>query len=180
MAAPKKVTKEMIIQAGLAVLRDNGFEAINARSIAAKSGFSTQPIYKEFTSIEELKAAIHVAAIQLHNEKIAHYRKQGAQYAAYGLGFIRFAAEEKQLFRYLYLEGHVKVDPNQGRMLEILMKEHGWDLETCEQFQLDMTLYTNGLAIMAYVGTVQMSDEEIAQCLSREYQALSAIYQSKK
>ena len=51
MPAVKKVSKEKIIDAAVEVLRDGGFSAINARSVAKKLGCSTQPIYLSFQSM---------------------------------------------------------------------------------------------------------------------------------
>ena len=45
MPAVRKASREQIIDAAVAVLRDDGFSAINARSVAKKLGCSTQPIY---------------------------------------------------------------------------------------------------------------------------------------
>lgn len=53
MPAAKKISKEKIIEAAVAVLRDGGFPAVNARSVAQKLGCSTQPIYASFRSMEE-------------------------------------------------------------------------------------------------------------------------------
>ena len=57
MPAAKKVPRDKIIDAAIEVLRDGGFSAVNARSVARKLGCSTQPIYLSFQSMEELKAA---------------------------------------------------------------------------------------------------------------------------
>ena len=56
MPAAKKVSKEKIVEAAVDVLRDGGFSAINARSVAKKLGCSTQPIYFSFKNMDELKA----------------------------------------------------------------------------------------------------------------------------
>ena len=58
MPAVRKVSKEQIIDAAVEVLRDNGFSAINARSVAKKLGCSTQPIYFSFKNMDELKACL--------------------------------------------------------------------------------------------------------------------------
>lgn len=185
MAAPKKVTREMIIEAGLRVLREDGFESINARSIANKAGFSTQPIYKEFANMEELKDILREEARKLHTQMIQDYivNQNVFEYMAYGLGFVKFAREEKQFFRYLYLDGFMDNRPvedvNWENIIEAMMKGFGWDRQTCEKFHMDMSLYTYGLAIMAYIGTTVMSDDEIRECLNRQYEALYSIYGKK-
>lgn len=58
MPAVRKVSKEQIIDAAVEVLRDDGFSAITARSVAKKLGCSTQPIYFSFKNMDELKAAL--------------------------------------------------------------------------------------------------------------------------
>ena len=64
MPAVRKVSKEQIIDAAVEVLRDDGFSAINARSVAKKLGCSTQPIYFSFKNMDELKAALKDAKRQ--------------------------------------------------------------------------------------------------------------------
>ena len=109
MPAVRKVSKEQIIDAAVEVLRDDGFSAINARSVAKKLGCSTQPIYFSFKNMDELKAALTQRAIELHTQRVLDslcaHEGSDSRYSSYGMGFVKFAAEEKQLFRWLYLEG---------------------------------------------------------------------------
>ena len=65
MPAVKKVSKDDIIDAAIDVLRDDGFSAINARSVAKKLGCSTQPIYFSFKSMEELRQYRTTATIRI-------------------------------------------------------------------------------------------------------------------
>ena len=52
MPAIKKVSREDIIDAAVEVLREGGFSAVNARSVAQKLGCSTQPIYFSFQNFD--------------------------------------------------------------------------------------------------------------------------------
>ena len=72
MAVPaaRKVSKDEIIDAAVEVLRDSGFSAVNARSVAKKLGCSTQPIYFSFKNMDELKAALTQRAIELHTRRV--------------------------------------------------------------------------------------------------------------
>lgn len=109
MPAAKKVSKDEILDAAINVLRDEGYSAINARSVAKKLGRSTQPIYFSFRNMNELKAALTERAIQMHTQhardSLRIHAGNGSRYSSYGMGIMKFAAEEKQLFRWLYLEG---------------------------------------------------------------------------
>ena len=60
-----KTTKDDIIKAALLLVRKSGEEAINARSIAAFLNCSTQPIFSNFDSMEDLELAVVEAAVQL-------------------------------------------------------------------------------------------------------------------
>ena len=107
MPAVRKVSREEIVDAALDVLRDGGFSAVNARSVARMLGCSTQPIYFSFQNMDELKAALTERTVQLHERRVRDslraHQGNDSRYSSYGMGFVQFAAEEKQLFRWLYL-----------------------------------------------------------------------------
>ena len=73
MPAAKKVSRDEIIDAAIDVLRDDGFSAINARSVAKKLGCSTQPIYFSFKNMDELKAALTEHAIRMQHAACAGF-----------------------------------------------------------------------------------------------------------
>lgn len=50
-----KITREMILNAALALTREQGFEAVNARNIAAELECSTRPIFTAYQNMEEMK-----------------------------------------------------------------------------------------------------------------------------
>lgn len=58
MPPKQKVTKEDIVLAAINLVRKNGVESINARSVAAEIGCSTQPIFSNYATMEELKQDI--------------------------------------------------------------------------------------------------------------------------
>ena len=100
MSATKKITRDSIIDAAVDVLRDGGFSSINARSVAKKLGCSTQPIYLSFKNMDELKAALTERAIAMHTQRVRESLKahegNDSRYSSYGMGFVQFAAQEKQ------------------------------------------------------------------------------------
>ena len=103
MPAKKKIEKEMLVQKALELLRAEGFSAINARRLAKELNCSTQPVYYTFGTMEGLKNELKIEATKIHSRYVRQYLDQGeyVDYSAYGLGFVRFATEEKELFRFL-------------------------------------------------------------------------------
>ena len=175
MPAAKRISKEAIIDAAAAVLRIGGFEAINARSVAKALGCSTQPIYLSFRNMEELKSALTQRAIEQHTRRV-----RDSRYSSYGMGFVQFAAQEKQLFRWLYLEdnqpGHHQEDVLEPEIIRTVMDEFGYDEVTARAFHRDMTYYSYGLAILANTGHLALTEAELREAFRREFRALAAYY----
>ena len=184
MPAVRKVSKEQIIDAAVDVLRDDGFSAINARSVAKKLGCSTQPIYFSLRNMEELKAALTERAIQMHTQRVRDslriHEGNDSRYSSYGMGFVKFAAEEKQLFRWLYLEGE-QLGPYQNDVLtseviSVITEEFGYEEDVARRFHQDMVYFTYGLAILANTDHLHLTEAELREAFRREFRALIAIY----
>ena len=184
MPAVRKASREQIIDAAVAVLRDDGFSAINARSVARKLGCSTQPIYFSFQSMDELKAALSERAIRMHTRRVRDslraHEGNDSRYSSYGMGFVRFAAEEKRLFRWLYLEGK-QLGPYQNDVLlpeaiAVIVEEFGYTENIARRFHQDMIYFSYGLAILANTDHLRLPETELREAFRREFRALTAIY----
>lgn len=105
MPAKKVIYSESIIQAAVEVIRKKGENSLNAREIARELGCSTQPLYSVFANMREIEEAVRQAVASILDEYMANEMKSGRykDNQAIGMGYIRFAAEEKNLFRYLYM-----------------------------------------------------------------------------
>ena len=184
MPAAKKVSKDKIIDAAIEVLRDGGFSAVNARSVARKLGCSTQPIYLSFQSMEELKVALTERAIEMHTQRVRDslraHEGNDSRYSSYGMGFVRFAAEEKQLFRWLYLESDgqkpLQQDVLLPEILETIVQEYGYDLDTARRLHQDMTYFSYGLAILANTDQLSLEGDQLRRAFQREFMALTGVY----
>ena len=179
MPAIKKISKEAIIDAAVDVLREGGAAAINARSVAKKLGCSTQPIYLSFQNMDDLKAAMTQRAIALHNQYVCTSNSD-TQYSCYGMGFVKFAAEEKHLFRWLYLDGkqagRYQSDVFLAKIVSAIMDEYGYTEEAPRKLHQDMTYYSYGMAILANTGHLNLTDAELRAAFRREFMALAAFY----
>ena len=184
MPAVKKVSKEEIIDAAEAVMRDGGFSAVNARSIAKKLGCSTQPIYFSFKNMDELKTELTKRAIASHEKKVrkslAINEGKDTRYSSYGMGFVEFASKEKQLFRWLYLEGEqsgpYRNDVMFPEIIDVIIDEFGYSEETARKFHQDMTYFSYGLAILANTDHLYLTKTQLREAFRREFQALTSIY----
>lgn len=98
-----QITRDMIINAGIGLIRQEGEESLNVRRIASELKCSTQPVMYQFGTVEELKNEIYSEADKYHSEYImAADPETDDPMLSVGLNYIRFAYEEKNLFRFLF------------------------------------------------------------------------------
>lgn len=103
MPPKAKITKEMIIKAGVEIVRSEGQENLNVRSVAAKLGCSTQPVMYHYENVNALKEDVYAASDAFHTEYLmAPPENADNTLMSLGLRYIQFAVEEKHLFRFLF------------------------------------------------------------------------------
>lgn len=103
MPPKAKISKDMIIEAGLHVVRCEGQENLNVRRIAAELSCSTQPVMYHYGSVHDLRSDIYQAADALHTRYIMSFDENTQNpMLTIGLNYIRFACEERHLFRFLF------------------------------------------------------------------------------
>lgn len=103
MPPKAKFTKKEIIDAALQIARTRGMEAITARDVAAQLGVSTRPIFTYFSTMEEVRREVYASAERLYGERIARGLQNRRPFLGVGVEYLRFAQEEPQLYRILFL-----------------------------------------------------------------------------
>ena len=103
-------TREMIVETAFALTREVGWAAVTARTIAKRLGSSTMPIYSSLRSMEEIENEVRTMAEKL----LLDYQQQ--RYTDdlplnMAEGYVRFAKDEPQLFRFLYLDRPLRQAP---------------------------------------------------------------------
>ena len=101
MPPKARVTREMIVDAGFTIAREQGIEQVNARTVSERLHCSTQPVMYHFKRIEDMKRAVYQRADEFHT---AYIMDVSEEYPLLGIGlnYVRFAREEKHLFRLLF------------------------------------------------------------------------------
>jgi AcrR family transcriptional regulator len=99
-----KFTKQEIIDAALRVTCAGGIGSLTARSLAAELGASTRPMFTYFDSMDALKHEVHEAAKDLYRAYVKRGLAEPIPFLGVGQGYIRFAKEEPELYKLLFLE----------------------------------------------------------------------------
>ena len=72
-----KITKEDVINAAVDIVRESGAEALNARIIASVLKCSTQPVFSNFATMDELRLAVVERAEKICGEYIKREIENG-------------------------------------------------------------------------------------------------------
>lgn len=178
-----KVTKEDIVHAAVKITRESGAQAINARTIAAALDCSTQPIFSNFATMDELRLAVVAEANAICYNYIQREIESGnyPAYKASGMAYIRFAKEEKELFKLLYMRDRTQeilpeTDILNDKMETLVQGNTGLDGAELKLFHLEMWACVHGIATMLATSFIDLDWELISRMLTDTYQGLRKQY----
>ena len=178
-----KITKEDVINAAVDIVRESGAEALNARIIASVLKCSTQPVFSNFATMDELRLAVVERADKICGEYIKREIKNGKfpTYKASGMAYIRFAREEKELFKLLYMRDRTNETVPESnelgdKMESIVQSNTGLNGDTAKLFHLEMWAYVHGIATMVATGFENLDGELVSRMLTDAYQGLRRQY----
>ncbi len=183
MPPKSKISKEEIIKSALSLVKEEGISALNARRLADRLSCSTQPIFSNFSSMEELRDEIIIVADELYKAYLSEdmSSKEYPPYKASGMAYIRFAKEEKELFKLLFMrdrrgeaiiENREEIRP----ILEIIKINLGISEDEAYLLHLELWLFVHGIASMVATNYLDWDIAFISQALTDAYQGLSHKY----
>ena len=177
-----KVSEEEVVRTALEIARTRGAGAINARSVAEAIGCSTQPIFRSFDTVEELVEATRREAYRAYFGFIEKEVASGKypQYKAFGMAYVRFASEEKELFKFLFMcdrTGEMRANAEDFEAsVQMIMKNNGVSREVAERMHLEMWCVVHGIGTMLATSFQEFLYEDISGILSDVYRGLQVVH----
>ncbi len=169
-------TREAIAEAAFQLAREKGWAAVTARSLARKLGSSTMPIYSSMSSLRQIEREVRARAEAL----LLDYQRRpftGDPALNKAMGYVAFARDQKNLFRFLYVDRPLppgrkgKAGRPVASLEELLQSDKVPNLadQTRVALQdpriLKSWIFTHGLASMIGSGVLDLSDEQIRELL---------------
>lgn len=179
MPKTTKITKEMILDAAFDIVRKNGFECLNNRTIAKKLNSSIMPIYYQFKSSQELKDEL-IKKIEKYFYKFLLDKKtnENPMYKQIGINYIMFARKERKLFQILFMtesrlsaKEFITKDSDEFKEVEkyINLSTKLTD-DNLREFHIKMWIFTHGIATIVANNTCNLTDEQISKLLTYGFQ----------
>lgn len=181
-----KVTREEIKNAATELVRGRGVDALNARELARALGCSTQPIFSNYGNMDELRADVRAGASEIYRGYIDRELAAGkyVTYKAIGMGYIKFAAAERELFKLLFMrdrkEDEQVADNGYAEAVDIIQKNTGLSYEDANLLQLEMWICVHGIAVMLATSYFTPDEELVSRILTDTYEGLKNRFDVKE
>ena len=182
-----KFTRDEITNAALNVTRKNGISGLTARALAAELGCSVKPIFGLFKIMEEVGQEVFIASDLLYQNYLREDMAKGkySPYKASGMAYIRFAKEERELFKLLFMRdrSREKIEENKEEirpLMQLIQQNLGISEDEAYLFHLEMWLYVHGIATMIATSYLDWDDEFISRVLTDAYMGLKYRYTEGK
>lgn len=97
-----KISKDMILESGFEIIKNDGIDNLNVRNIANKLNCSTQPIMYHYKNMNLLKEELYSIVDNYHSQFLKKENINNNPLLNIGLQYIKFAEQEKNLFKFLF------------------------------------------------------------------------------
>lgn len=177
-----KFSKDKITSVAFNMVRKHGIDFLSARSLAAELGASTAPIFTAFQSIDEVQHAVILKAKELYASYINRALSGELPFKETGLEYIRFAADEPELFKLLFMssgENHSfthyfpEGDENADTVLETVKNCYGMEEEKAKSLYNHLSVYVHGIAVLFAQRQCVFTMDDVSSMLTEVFKALT-------
>ncbi len=174
MAPKNKFTKKEMIEAAMQVVRDKGIDGLTAKTMADELGTSTQPVFTAFGSMDTVKQEVYAATVRVYDSYVDAGLKEKIPFFGVGMQYIRFAREEPELYRFLFLtrtqDQEYSAMKSMQHLQELvrptLVNIYHITAEEADLYFRDLWFVVHSLSTLIVTGDCPYSDQEIGQILT--------------
>lgn len=182
-----KFSKDEITNAALNIVREKGISGLTARALAAKLGCSVKPVFGLFRNMEEVQQEVLKAANNLYKSYLKEDMESGIfpPYKASGMAYIRFAKEESELFKLLFMRDRSGENTEKDKdelkpFVHLIQQNLGLNEDDAYMFHTEMWLYVHGIAAAIAVSYLKWNEEFISKVLTDGYEGMRHVYEKGK
>ena len=183
MPAKKQITKEMILDVALKLLKEKGYDAVNINQLSKELGCSTQPIYLSFSGMENLREELLPLAVKAFETYMKNNSNDGL-IDLYELNYIRFAKEEPRLFCFLFMRANAFSEIKQAlvpvieQSVKKLMSTYHICYEEADILHDQLWMHAHGIASMIATSFCDWNMKKVSMMLADCKRAFTEKYEA--
>lgn len=175
MPPKPKFTKEMVLEAAMTLLRDQGEDALTARNLGSALGSSTRPLFTLWPTMEDLKHDLYIGpAMDFFFTSCDGYQEFQPAFKQLGLNIMQFATNEPNVFAFLFVnkqgEGLTLDEwsrsPLGEEATDLLARDFDLDREVASILFIENWLHCFSLCVLKVSGAVKLTDAEASASLT--------------
>ena len=180
MSRKATITQEEIINAAFKITRKEGFDKITSRRLAGAAGCSTQPIFRIYDNMDELKKDVITKAIAYYEDFWRNSKREHeTPFLDLGLSYISFAQKEPNLFKLLFVSEDTKdiksmydiVNGDGESIVREVSRAAEQGANNAEQLFMKMWIFIHGAGCMAMTGDYDLDEDDSVAMLQSAYDA---------
>lgn len=180
MPPKEKVSKVRIEDTAFEMTREYGFSEVTARKLADRLGCSTQPIFRAYENMDELRTDLFYMSVEYFLTKILSKKNRTPAYMGLALSYVEFAQEERNLFELIAsvddfgtqtVAEFLKSDDGSRILERITGNRKVSDTRGREQFTM-FWMFVHGMATLLAGNRVQLTDREIRNYITKAYSGI--------
>lgn len=175
------VTKQDVIDAAIQLIRENGMNSVNARSLAKALGCSTRPLFRIYKNMDELKKDIKTELDNFYDVFMESRMTNENRLLSQGIAYIEFARREKMIFNTLFmnmtmagssLQDIIHAEWNRAS-IENAKEVTGLSIEKAEMLFINFWLYSHGIATQIVSNCIDIPLDMVRQLLEIAFERFS-------
>ena len=176
-----RISKEKILETSLKMIIEEGYQAVNIKSVAAKLGCSTQPVSWHFGNMDNFRdELLNMAVLYANKKMMSDYDAPLKALWHIGVIYLDMAINEPNLFRFVYMGesgiynrggfSSMFTDKGNSELIEKLSVYMAVDKEIAGEFVQKLIIYTHGIASLFNAGVIN-GDKESALLMLNQFAA---------
>lgn len=183
-----KIKKEDLIKGSIKIIRDEGDSNLSARNLAKVVGCSTQPIFRLFTNMDDLKRTVYDDVYELQKKYLLKGNEHQVPFIGVGLSYIDFATKEKNLFKFLFMSSFTKYNnilemannEDGKKYTEMIIKSTGLSPESSKQIYINTWLIIHGIASMMATTNSKLTRDDIETIIFDAFKGYRQVLMNKE
>lgn len=183
-----KIKKEDLIKGSIKIIRDEGDSKLSARNLAKVVDCSTQPIFRLFTNMDDLKRTVYDDVYELQKKYLLKGNEHRVPFIGVGLSYIDFATKEKNLFKFLFMSSFTKynnilemADNEDGKKYtEMIIKSTGLSPKSSKQIYINTWLIIHGIASMMATTNSKLTKDDIETIIFDAFKGYRQVLMNKE
>lgn len=169
-----------VLTAALSIVRNDGIENINARSVANALNCSTKPLFRLYKNMDELKQDLFCQMNKYCSDYLKEYSGFNQDHIGVALHYIKFAKIEPNIFKALFMSNAITQDTISNMLIDkdiegLLNEISATEKVSTREAQVvykRMWLLAHGIASLIATNGDLFQMEEVKSILSDTYQGI--------